>query len=412
MLRSPMDAKLVAAILLFTGTAWAQTVVDPAQLPAAVRNLDRNQAHPPLPCTVRQVAPSLNFDLRLQTGYVLQVPVGVYRGTAHHWYLVFRVTPEASTRQPVYFLDSVDIPPNSASDIVASVRGLFLVGEGRYDVNFSLLDDGGRVCRQSWTVDARLGKDEKATEAMLPPGTVADFSFSLPRGPVSGTHRRITVVMDILPAAPRFVRPGKPDGVEWLSSKWGNLVSMLAILMERNSAVSVRVVAISQTQQRETFLEDSFTLRDINRAVHFGDMLDQAPLNAPAAPNPPGLGSFFAGLVNREIHAEPRSSAVIFLGIPIGGKLPPGFRVPVTEGMPRFFYLQYQPNQPGVMEDMVLVPGSSGRPTFIEEPHFANSGAPLDCVEDCVRSLRGTTFTIYSAADFEKAIGRIEHTIQ
>jgi hypothetical protein len=130
-----------AAILLFAQAASAQTVVDPSQLPAAVRDLNPNQRHEPLPCTVRQVEPTLNFGLRLQTGSVLQVPVGPHSGAGHHWYLVFRVTPENSSRQPVYFMDSVDIPAVFEPESVAAVRGLFLVGEGRYQVSFSLLDD-------------------------------------------------------------------------------------------------------------------------------------------------------------------------------------------------------------------------------------------------------------------------------
>jgi len=77
-----------AAILMFTETVSAQTAVDPSQLPLAVKDLDPNQTHEVLPCTVRQVEPALDFGLRLQTGYVLQVPVAsiAAAGIIGTWY--------------------------------------------------------------------------------------------------------------------------------------------------------------------------------------------------------------------------------------------------------------------------------------------------------------------------------------
>ncbi len=411
-----LSAWIFAAILLFADSASAQIVVDPSQLPAAVRDLDSSQTHEPLPCTVRQVEPTLNFGLRFQTGYVLQMPVGLYSGAGHHWYLVFRVTPENSNRQ-VYFTDSVDIPSVFEPESVAAVRGLFLVGEGRYDVSFSLLDDLGRVCRQQWTLEARLNRNDHATEAMLPPGTVADVSFPRTRKLLPNSRaqpRRITVVLNTLPAAPRIVRLGKPDGVEWLLTNWGILVSMLTGVLEQNPTDSVRVVGFDLAGQRETVLRDGFALKDINGAVHLGDVLDRARIQSPpgtySQQSPNALIGFLTDAVNREIHADPPPDAVVFMGIPTGPKIPPRVPVPTIEQPPRFFYLQYRPSQPGLTEEYDRVP-SAGIPDFISQPTLANAGPPLDIVGDYVKRLDGRVFTVYSPSDFSSALRKIELAI-
>jgi hypothetical protein len=412
-----LSAWTFAATLLFAETASAQTVVDPSQLPATVRNLDPNQAHEALPCSVKQIEPSLDFGLRLQTGYVLQVPVGLYSGAGHHWYLVFRVTPENNSRSPVYFMDSVDIPAVFQPESVAAVRGLFLVGEGRYDVSFSMLDDLGRVCRQKWTLDAKLDKNDHTKEAMLPPGTAAGVSLPQARTLLPNSRaqpRRITVVLNTLPAAPRIVRLGKPDGVEWLLSKWGILVSMLTSLLEQNPSDSVRVVGLDLAGQRETVLRDGFTLKDINGAVHLGDVMDRARIQLPSGTylqqSPTAMASFLADVVNREIHAEPPPDDVIFMGTPMGAKIPPRVPVPTIEASPRFFYLQYRPNSPGLTEEYNRVP-SAGTPDFISQPMLANAGPPLDIVGDYVKRLNARTFTVYSPSDFRSALKKIDLAI-
>jgi hypothetical protein len=120
---------------------------------------------------------------------------------------------------------------------------------------------------------------------MLPPGAAAGISLPQPRTLLPNSRaqpRRITVVLNTLPADPRIVRLGKPDGVEWLLTKWGILVSMLSSLLEQNPADSVRVVGFDLTGQRETVLRDGFTLKDINGAVHLGDVKDRARIQLPA----------------------------------------------------------------------------------------------------------------------------------
>ena len=161
--------RYAAAVLFCASTAFAQQVTTPDKLPAAVRAFDDSQAHNPLPCTVQPVKPALNFGFRFQTGYTFETSLDPYLDGPHHWYIVFRVTPENNAGPPVYFLDSIDLPAprqTGRTGFVAENSGTFQTGEGRYDVKWSLVDDLGRVCRQEWTVDAHLAASERSEKAV------------------------------------------------------------------------------------------------------------------------------------------------------------------------------------------------------------------------------------------------------
>lgn len=404
------------ALLLCARDAFAQRLVDPAQLPETVKKFNPNKPQEPLPCAIERVQPTLNFDFRLQVGYVVRAPVTTSTGVAHRWILVLRVTPVGGSRPSVYFTDSVDFPIASRPDFVATVRGLFLVGAGNYDIAFSLLDDLGRVCRQKWTLSASLPQSDRASEAMLPPGAAADLSSLPPRSlspNPSAQSRRITVILNVLPAASRFVRPGRPDGLRWLLTQWRALMSMLECLLEQIPADSVRIVGFSWPQQRELFREDNFTLLDINRIVHLGDVLERVSINDRLFQNPAGILNLLIDLGNRETHAEQPPDDVIFLGLPMASpKIAWGFPVRTTAAT-RFFYLQYRPRQPGL--SAAMSDGSSfdnartpSRPRLSSipaqpEPRFGTPASPPDWVEGYMRLVKGHTLTIESLADFKKA---------
>jgi hypothetical protein len=145
------------ALVLCAGSAFAQRLVDPAQLPETVKN----------------------FDLRLQAGYVVRAPVTTPTGVGHQWNLVLRPSPIGTSHPSFYFTDSIDIPTASRPDFVATVRGLFLVGEGQYHAAFSLLDDLGRTCRQKWTLRRTHRKMIACLRQCCRPTPQPTFRFSL-----------------------------------------------------------------------------------------------------------------------------------------------------------------------------------------------------------------------------------------
>lgn len=408
-------ALAVMAGLLAVNTA-AQTVVDPARLPPEVRGFDPNAVHLPVPCAVDPIQPSLNFGLRFETGYVLSVPLHVYHGSGHRWSLVFRVMPEGG--RPVYFLDSVEVPAVPQPDAVGAVRGFFLLGEGHYEVKWSLLDDQGRICRKEWTLDAKAPRGE---QVLMPPGSAGDLSWSPIHSGGVGYPRRITVLLNAaLPAAPSTRRTAANafDEAGVAAGKWATLVNLFRTLLERLPAASVRVVVFNLDQQRELFRQDGFTTDGINRVAHAADGLEQWAVDYRALQNKTAAWDLLANLVTQEIHAAPPSDEVVFLGLPgwTAEKMPADFPGVGNKRMPRFFYLQYRTGQlaghlaGGWEAPMPRNPSAGLRGGGRMGPSPA-SDLP-DSIDESVRRLKGKTIAVRSPREFDQAIKEMEQRVK
>ncbi len=403
-------------MLFYTSVALAQHVTTVDRLPAAVRELDPNQEHAPLPCTVESFKPALNFGLRFQTGYLLRVPLDLYTGTGHHWDVVFRVTAQGANRPPVIFADSVDLPANLQSGYLAELGGIFFLGEGRYDVKWSLLDDLGQICRQEWTLDARLSGSEKSARVTMPPDTVGDLTWrTTPIAAASALNpRHVTVLLNA--ALPVNVQPGQmahPSRHVSSVAEWGTLLSMLASLLERLPGTSVRLVVFDADRQRELFRQDNFTVDQIDRIAHAADGMERWAVGYDSIRNPTGGWALLAGLENKEIHATHPPDAVVFLGLPWGWdeKPPRSAHVATPRNPPHFLYLEYRPYTPASTGLGWLPPSPrseviAGR-MDVQMPITRVPTEGPDGIAQMVQRLNGKTMMIYAPADLGKAIDTI-----
>jgi hypothetical protein len=100
-----------SATLFWEPAIQAQQVTSLGKLPAAASAFNDGQRHKPLPCTVHTDKPELNFSFRFQTGYTFETSLDPYLDAEHHWYTVFRVTPENNAGPPVIFsIPSICLP--------------------------------------------------------------------------------------------------------------------------------------------------------------------------------------------------------------------------------------------------------------------------------------------------------------
>ena len=270
-------------VAMFVRFALAQIVTTPEQLPKSVMAFSPGAASGELPCAVEVLQPELNFGSRFQAGYVVRAPIHAYHGGGHHWDVVFRVTPQEGSSQPVLFTDSIDLPDDASSDAIEEVHGLFLLGEGQYHVKWSILDDLGRVFRKEWDLKAKAAGKERIT---MPAGMAGDLAWrSVAESPASASPQRVTLLVNVARTA------GYP---------WTRLLAVLEPLVERLSTVSVRLVVFDLPKQRELFREDGFALNDMNRLVHATNWLtgrvDPGPFE-----HQEGVWDLLANLVNGEI---------------------------------------------------------------------------------------------------------------
>jgi hypothetical protein len=407
--------RCLAAILPCAGAALfglpaalAQQVTPPDRLPAAVSAFNDGREHPPLPCSIRTVKPQLNFGFRFQTGYKFETSLDPYLDGEHHWYIVFRVTPETHPGPPVYFFDSLDLQARSLRGLVGEDDGSFQTGEGRYRVKWALIDDLGRVCRQEWTVDAHLGFRERSEKVAMPPGAVDDFSSpSMESSRTATKSRHVTILLNAgMPVIRRGAQPG---------DSWGMLLSMLASTMEQMPEASFRVVVFDSQQQRELFRKDNFTADDMNVVARLVNAKEHWTVDYHSLQDAAGEWHLLRDLENKEIDAPSPADAVIFLGVPDGrfDRMPPGMPGPKTAV--RFFYLKYG-NPPPFPGSTRFGPGARATGAEIRDPRLwtldaitpkgARADIP-DFIERSVQRLKGKIFLISSPANFSKALAAI-----
>jgi hypothetical protein len=400
------------AILFWEPATPAQEVTSRDKLPAVVSAFDDGQNHEPLPCSVHAVKPELNFGFRFQTGYTFETSLDPYLDGQHHWYTVFRVTPENNVGLPVYFLDSLDLPIRRFSGLIGEYSGAFQTGKGRYRVEWGLLDDLGRVCRQEWKIDAHLTFAERPEKVAMPPGTVGDLSSrSLESLKAVTKSRHATILLNA--AMPILRRDGQSG------NSWGMLLSMLASIVEQMPETSFRVVAFDTEQQRELFRKDDFTAEDMNDVARVANAKQHWAVDYHSLQDPAGGWHLLRDLENKEINAPLPVDTVIFLGVSNGrfDNMPRGMPGPKTT--PRFFYLKYG-RRPAIPRSGVLGPegnrsGITGRAGTPRDAMGPYSGAPPapdpadkpDLVDQSVRHLNGKIFVILSPANFSKALAAI-----
>jgi hypothetical protein len=373
-----MRGGLIAGLILAPGM-WAQSVMDPARLPASVRELAPQPGDRPLRCEVTPMKPGLDFNFRFQTGYSVGVPMMQYFGPGHGWVIVTRVTPENGT--PVWLGARVRLPDVPLTTVVSDTFGGFLVGAGRYKVDWALFDDEGRVCRKQWKIEAKLSFGERHVTPLIPAHAVADFGGRglppvLPR-PADAPPFRLTVLLHAAPASPRRLHMRVYDRIL--------LLSTLSALLERARPTSVRLEVFNFDKQRVIYGSDDFSLGSIGQVAQALNALELETVDVTTLQNPTGATDLLESLIDNETAASKPSDAVVFLG--------PAARyvekrrasaIEATPGM-RFYYFQYR-----------TFPGAPPQPML------------PDIISNALTSLKGRVFQIYSPGQFADAIRELE----
>jgi hypothetical protein len=371
----------LAIALLLASACAAQVIVDPARFGSVLKSLEPRADEKPLRCEVTPIRPSLNFSFRFQAGYVVHVPMNQYSGEGHGWAMVTRITPEGGGQKPVYLVGRTRLPSIPKTKVAVEVGGGYLLGEGRYDVNWTLLDDADRVCRGSWRVDAKLGRRERQLNLAMPRDTVADFTLrgrrDSRRGADDAAPIRLTVLLNAAPLSPLRTRLRANDRVL--------LLGLLSSLLERVPARSVRLVVFNLDQQKTLLRQDALAPGALGRVAQALNGTELGLVDYHVLQNPKGHVAFLAGLMNQELRAEPPSDVVVFLGpeTRYEDKLPPTALEDPHGAAPQFFNLQFRPN-------------------------FRAGPSLPDSISLATAKAKGKTIIIRTPADFARAIEQIE----
>lgn len=372
-----------ACLLFHVSLLPGQTLTRPSRIPADVKALfEENDARDAVNCKVSPTKPILNYGFRFYAGYTADVPLKQYAGEGHKWTVILKVTPEDSDREPAYLVSRVALPPIAETKSQAEFGGGYLIGEGRYRVQWMLLDEMGRTCRKDWTVKASLGRGEQNVKLAIPPYMVTDISLRNLRARPRETQTRPSRITVLMHAAPLF-----PRRVTMRSSDSFLLLGSLFSLLEQLNPRSVRLVAFNLSQQEEILRDASFGTEKLSRLAASFNQLELGTVSLDVLHNPRGHISLLSDLVQSELSSHD-VDAVIFMGPPsrFGDSIPQEEIDKLQERTPRFFYFKFLPFGP------------------------LRASLP-DTIQVLVGKLKGKTINIYSPRDLANAIAQLEAAI-
>lgn len=374
--------RAIAILLLAGQAACAQIILNPARLSSRLREMASPWNEKPLECSVTPIKPSLNFAFRIQAGYTVRVPMNQFEGPGHGWIVLVRLTPQEGDRKPVYLGSRTPLPDVPKNKVEVEMGGGYLLGEGRYDVRWMMVDDQDRACHKDWTIEAKLTRAEREARVVATPANRVD-AFSL-RGAASAAPAhddvsplRISILVHAAPLTPRRTRLRGTD--EML------LMGSLSALLERLPTRSVRLVAFNLDQQKELYRRDDFTadsLQQVWSAIH---RLELNVIDYQTLQNRHGQVDLIAGLLNQEVHSPQPSDAVVVLG-PMArsiDKPPRGALDRPAGALPQIFFFQYR----SMMRQQASLP---------------------DTLTMSINGIKGKVLTIRTPADFAKAIDQLE----
>jgi hypothetical protein len=374
--------RLILAVFSLSAAASAQVIIDPSRLsPTLKQAVEHPERNPPLKCEVTPIRPMLNFGFRFQAGYVARVPLKQYRGPGHAWAIVSKITPEESPDQPVYLVTTATLPDIPKTNQHAESGGGYLLGEGRYMVEWTLFDDAKRVCHKNWNIKVALNAGERKVRTAMPPNRIGEISL---RGsdyakPPQADVRPVRITV-LLHAAPLF-----PRRTKFRTSDMLMLLGSLSSLLERLPSSSVRLVVFNMDQQKELFRQDGFALDSLDKVAQAMNRLELGLVDYQVLQNRHGPVEFLVSLANRELAAKDASEIVLFLGPPsrFTDKVPQS-ALEARRSAPYFFHFQFEP---------WLRRGGGNFP---------------DTISQAIGKLKGKTIIVHSPGEFAKAIEQLE----
>jgi hypothetical protein len=334
-----MRGILTAGLLVVPGML-AQTLVQPARVRAALTTVfTANPVEQILRCDVTPAQPALDFRFRFQAGYSVNVPMEQYLGPKHGWAIYTRVTPPDG-KPAAYLVAKVHLPDVPPTKVKIDTFGGFLVGPGRYHVEWALYDDQERVCRKDWNIEAKLNHGERNVKLDIPPATVADFGGNgLPpktRMRDDAPQFRLTILLHAAPISPHRTQLRITDRIL--------LMSTLASLAGTVPALSVRLEVFNLDKQQVLFNQEDFTLDSLGRVAQALNDMELDAIDYHTLQHPAGHVDLLSDLINRELASPKPSDAVVFLG-PASryfDKIPPA-ALDTAAAKLRVFYFQYRP---------------------------------------------------------------------
>jgi hypothetical protein len=354
---------------------------------------------------VDAIRPQLSYAFRFQAAYSVAVPLRQYTGNRIAIRVLARVTPANRSRPPVCFVQDAslgpEVPPRMHHDFVFS--GGFFLGEGKYEVNLTLVDQQARLYRKRLTLSAIRSRREQRLELRLAPGVVQPMQkldWTPRASPLHGARRRLTVFFNVasLYGHRTFL---------WVSDQM-LLLSSLSTVLSGCGFDEIRLIAFNLDQQREVFRQDPFDMNGFRRLVETVAALKLYAVSSGALKPETQQFGMLDSLVRAEYAVSPPPDAILFLGPHVEDDLK-WKEIPCESGRshPRLFYFEHRIDTAplGWGTDPVSVGNVSAGGLKVEVP--VRPAEFPDTLERVVRACSGEVVRIHNAAELAGAIAKL-----
>ena len=296
-----------------------------------------------LQCRVEPLEPRMDFELKFQAGYLIHVPMAELASDGDRLSVLFRIRPltaQAAGEKAdaaLYFTQYFDVPPIE-EDAKGSVTlpGRYVLGPGRYRIDWLMRDRVGRVCSAHWETQAASLERYEELAAAATAHTIAanrrDIFVDEP--PVMRSGKRPAHVRLVLNLSP--LEPSKPKLSEY------DLASLMAMMRALHREPGIGLFSVTAILAgREEIVYDAPRLSRIDFKA-LGEAVEgiaAGTVDFAALRDTESGGRFLAGVLNRALSGgENHADAVIVLGpktapdnripeelLDIAGKHPPVF---------------------------------------------------------------------------------------
>lgn len=247
-------------------------------------------------CRVEPLRPRLGFDLKYTAGYAVHVSADAVEPSGDHLRVLFRISPSGG--EPVHFRQEFPISPRSATGGgTASFPARYVLGPGRYKVDWLMRNRRGNVCSAHWETRAptpghtgRLAA--AATANLIAPYREEVFVAEPPvvRADDAASGRHISILLNL---APRDRERFKLNDYELES-----VIGMLRSLHREPDIGMFSLTAFSGIDRQVVYASESQTRLDFEALGSAVRAMEPGIVSAESLADPEGEGAFLAEILN------------------------------------------------------------------------------------------------------------------
>ena len=267
-----------------------------------------------LPCQVVPLPPKLGFDLQFLAGYRVSIPLKALAGAGDNLRMLFRIQPLDGASGYSYFVDRYDVPPiEPDAEGQAALAGQYVLGPGRYRVEWLMRNRAERVCAKNWEIETNTAENLDALAVTRGDYTVAPRDPDLFRDepPVlrssAGDLLHVKILVNFTPSDPRDLRLRQYD--------MRNIISIIRAISREPDVGTFSVVAFNMQQERVIFEQDSVSRFDFPGLGEAIESIEDGRINFAQLQDEESGPRFLTEVLQQHLgKQEPEPDAIVILG--------------------------------------------------------------------------------------------------